>query len=140
MSSKITLHASAVASGSRGVLITGASGTGKSSLALQLMAFGADLVADDRVELTPQDTTGLLMMAPDALSGIIEARGIGLLAAKPVEAYAVLHVDLDHAETDRLPLKRSKVIGGVAIPSLHRVESPAFPAMVLAYLEGGRVA
>lgn len=140
MSSKITLHASAVASGSRGVLITGASGSGKSSLALQLMAFGAELVADDRVELTPHDTSGLLMAAPDALSGVIEARGVGLLSAKSVNAYAVLHVDLDHAETNRLPPTRSKVISGVAIPSLYRVESPAFAAMVLAYLEGGRVA
>ena len=34
-----------------GVLILGASGAGKSSVALKLLAMGARLVADDRVEL-----------------------------------------------------------------------------------------
>ena len=32
-------------------MITGASGAGKSALALQLIALGAELVADDRTEL-----------------------------------------------------------------------------------------
>ena len=45
------LHASCVAWQGRGALILGRSGAGKSALALQLMAFGADLVSDDRTEL-----------------------------------------------------------------------------------------
>ena len=44
-----TIHASAVALGPVGLLIMGASGSGKSSLALELMARGAKLVADDQV-------------------------------------------------------------------------------------------
>ena len=36
----------------RGVLILGPSGAGKSTLALRLMALGATLVADDRVEVS----------------------------------------------------------------------------------------
>jgi len=46
------LHATAVAFDQKAVVITGPSGAGKSSLALQMMAFGADLVADDQVILT----------------------------------------------------------------------------------------
>ena len=46
------VHASCVTVQGRGVLITGASGSGKSALALSLMALGADLVADDRVILS----------------------------------------------------------------------------------------
>ena len=41
------LHASFVAINGRGVLILGPSGAGKSALALQLIAFGAKLVAGD---------------------------------------------------------------------------------------------
>lgn len=134
------IHASAVAIGSRGALITGASGTGKSSLALQLMAYGAELVADDRVELTLKEEQALLMAAPASLLGLVEARGVGLLSAYPVTAYAALHIDLDHVEDERLPVLRQKVIEGVSLPSLYRVESPSFAAMILAYLKGGRVA
>ncbi|MEO1532556.1 MAG: serine kinase, partial [Pseudomonadota bacterium] len=43
------LHASAVALGERGLLILGPSGAGKTRLALELVALGAELVADDRV-------------------------------------------------------------------------------------------
>ena len=45
------VHASCVARDGRAVLIRGASGSGKSGLALQLMALGAGLVADDRTRL-----------------------------------------------------------------------------------------
>ena len=45
------LNASCVAWQGRGALILGRSGAGKSALALQLMALGADLVSDDRTEL-----------------------------------------------------------------------------------------
>lgn len=48
------LHASCVALDGRGLLILGPSGSGKSALALELMALGADLVADDRTEIEGQ--------------------------------------------------------------------------------------
>jgi len=50
MTATTTIHASCVAVDGKGLLITGASGSGKSALALQLMAFGAHLIADDRVK------------------------------------------------------------------------------------------
>ena len=49
------VHASCVALDRRAVLLRGASGCGKSALALQLMALGATLVADDRVILRLRD-------------------------------------------------------------------------------------
>ena len=51
----LIMHASCVAVQGKGVLILGPSGAGKSSLALQLMALGADLVADDRTEISVQN-------------------------------------------------------------------------------------
>ncbi|MDA3887407.1 MAG: serine kinase, partial [Allgaiera sp.] len=59
------LHASCVALDGRGVLILGPSGAGKSGLALQLMALGARLVADDRTRLNPR-AGRLIARAPSA--------------------------------------------------------------------------
>ena len=50
----VNIHASCVAFGGKGVLLLGASGAGKSSLALRLVDDGARLVADDRCDLFPR--------------------------------------------------------------------------------------
>lgn len=61
-----------------GVLILGASGAGKSDLALRLIATGAMLVADDRCDLFV--TSGYLHAAvPRTLAGLIEVRGVGIV-------------------------------------------------------------
>lgn len=62
-----------------GVLLLGESGSGKSDLALRLIARGAKLVADDRVEIFAQDRA-LFARAPASLAGLIEARGLGIVA------------------------------------------------------------
>jgi HPr kinase/phosphorylase len=135
-----TIHATCVALNRRGVLILGPSGSGKSALALQLMALGCALVSDDQTVLTPQDGT-LTARAPAALKGRIEARGIGILAADAISAARiVLAVDLAQAETDRLPPERRVTIHGCSIPLVHRVESAHFPAAILQYLWAGRIA
>lgn len=134
----LTLHASAISFAGRGLLILGQSGAGKSSLALELMAFGATLVADDQVAVTPQPDQQPLMTAPAAIAGLIEARGIGLLRHAFKPARLTDAVDLDREETMRLPEARETVIAGCRIPCLSRVEHPAFAAMVFAYLKGGR--
>jgi HPr kinase/phosphorylase len=119
-------------------LIFGASGSGKSGLALQLMAFGCELVSDDRTVVAARNGV-LLATAPARIRGRIEARGVGLLAAAPAAAARiVLAVDLDRTESDRLPPWRSRTVLGVELPLLHGVESAHFPAAVLQYLKAGR--
>lgn len=131
-----TLHASAVAIGPAGLLIIGASGSGKSTLALQLIGLGATLIADDGVIATPRDGA-LWLSAPDTLRDRIEARHLGILASASAPAWATAVVDLDRAETKRLPTARTIEIAQVSLPLLQKVESPAFPAMLLTYLRGG---
>ena len=133
-----TLHASAVAVGKRGLLITGASGSGKSTLALQLIGLGATLVSDDRVAVHRQAEGGLLMVPPEPIEGLIEARGLGLLTAPATRAAAIAVVDLDQTETDRLPEPATLMIAGETLPLIRRVESPAFDTMLHLYLKGGR--
>jgi hypothetical protein len=48
-------HASAVVSGKRAIVLSGASGSGKSTLAAELVALGAEMLADDVVALEPGD-------------------------------------------------------------------------------------
>lgn len=134
------IHASTVAADGRAALILGPSGSGKSALALQLMAAGATLVSDDQTLLSRR---GDLLWAepPPPLAGRIEARGVGLLAAPHLAgARVVLAVDLTHPETARLPPVRTAEHFGVTIPCLHRVDSAHFPAAILLCLRGGRIA
>ncbi|WGW05174.1 HPr kinase/phosphorylase [Tropicibacter oceani] len=135
----LVLHASAVAVDGRAILIRGASGSGKSSLALALMALGAQLVADDRVIVTARDGGAPWLAAPATIAGLIEARGLGILRAEAVDgAELALVIDLDETETDRLPPKRETVVMNRAVPLLHLCETAYFPAAVLQYIKGGR--
>lgn len=130
------MHGSAVALNSAGLLITGQAGAGKSSLALELMALGASLVADDQVVLT-RKPEGLLMSAPTTLEGKIEARGIGILKCDATPAWLRIVVDMDHAETRRLPELLEIAISGERVRLIRRVETPAFASMLYVLLKGG---
>ena len=132
------LHATTVAWQGRACLIRGASGTGKSALALQLMGYGAGLVADDRTILTETDA-GVVASCPEPLLGLIEARGVGLLEAEPhPPCPVVLVVDLDRQETERLPPRRTADLLGHALPLVHDTGTGAFAASILQYLKAGR--
>ena len=75
-------HASAVVLGDRGIVIAGASGAGKTQLALALISharsFGlfARLVADDQILLSAHDGR-LVCAAPATIAGLVEVRGVG---------------------------------------------------------------
>lgn len=132
------VHATCVAHKGRGLVIMGASGSGKSALGLQLIALGAELVADDRVRLI-QTKGGVTADAPTSIKGLIEARGVGVLNAPSVGPVPVhLLVDLDIAETDRLPPFRTRQLGAHSLPLVHNSTNTHFPAALLLYLAHGR--
>jgi HPr kinase/phosphorylase len=134
------LHASCVALGLKGLLIVGPSGSGKSGLALALMAAGCMLVADDRTVVTRNG--GHLFAAPPAgLEGQIEARGVGILNATHVSSTLLnLAVDLGRAETGRLPGFHEFECLGLRLPLVLGPISAHFPASVLQCLRAGRAA
>ena len=124
--------------GASGVLFAGASGAGKSTLALSLLALGAQLVSDDKVQVSQRDGVPWLDRPPD-LPPWIESRGLGLLGAEISEgAWLRLVVDLDETEPQRLPPRRHVVVCGAEIPLVYRVDSPHFPSALLHYLKFGR--
>ncbi len=85
-----------------GVLLLGKSGAGKSDVALRLIALGARLVSDDRTDLYA-DRGRLFGRAPATIKGLIEARGVGIVALPhAAKARIALAVSLDSAPK-RLP-------------------------------------
>ncbi len=133
-------HGTCVAVQGAGVLIIGASGVGKSALALRLMALGAQLVADDRVDLRAQGEHVMADAMPQ-VRGLIEARGIGLLRAEPAGAVPLAYVvDLDHPEPARLPEPAQVQVLGHMVPLLRAADVPNLAAALMQLVKMGRVA
>ncbi|PRY19865.1 Hpr(Ser) kinase/phosphatase [Aliiruegeria haliotis] len=116
----VILHASTVALGDGGLLILGPSGAGKSSLALDLIALGAELVADDRTHVRTSNGE-LVATAPESIAGRIEARHVGLLTIPfRTNVPLALAIDLGQPEPERLPPRRTTEILGVPLTMLYR--------------------
>jgi HPr kinase/phosphorylase len=130
----MNIHATTVVVNGHAVVIMGRSGSGKSALALQLIAMGAMLVADDQTLIDVQDGE-LWASRPQSLPNKIEARGIGLLTVKMgARSKIALTIDLDTSQTDRLPQPDTITIHGQKITVWRKVEGPHFPAAILVYL------
>ena len=74
----LTVHGVLLAIDGLGVLLMGASGSGKSELALELVTRGHRLVADDAVECHRQGDR-VQGRCPPLLAGFIQVRGLGIL-------------------------------------------------------------
>lgn len=106
------LHATTICVAGRAVLIRGPSGSGKSDLALRCLTIGASainataarLVADDQTIVTRRGAV-ISVCAPDAIAGLLEVRGVGVLTLDyDLEAELALVVELaDAASQPRLP-------------------------------------
>lgn len=102
------------------------------------MGHGARLVADDRVNLRLEAGSVVARAAPN-LAGLIEARGIGLLWAEPLQSTRLIAVvDLDRVETERLPPNREIHLLGRRLGLLYRVEGPHFAPALMQFLKAGR--
>lgn len=136
-STSITLHASSVSLDGKALLILGDSGSGKSSLALQLLGLGADLIVDDRTTL--QVVNGALhAQCPAPIKGLIEARGVGILRLPPAPpAPITLIVDLNKHEESRLPHPHSATFLGITVGCLWNAPSSHFASAVLLCLRYG---
>jgi HPr kinase/phosphorylase len=121
------LHATAVIHGESGVLILGPSGSGKSALALALMARASAagafcaLIGDDRVFI--RNAHGRLIARGAAnVAGLIERRMAGLIAMRH-EPAAIVRLAVELCERGRrwprLPEDNDRVIiGEVGLPRL----------------------
>lgn len=118
-----------------GVLLTGASGVGKSELALELISRGSGLIADDVVELYRVGPETIEGRCPALLRDFLEVRGLGVLNVRTIFGEAALrprknlkiivHLERPGGEVvplERLPLRPGTeevmgvTIGKVTIP------------------------
>ncbi len=134
------LHGTVVSIGGRGVLLRGASGAGKSDLALRLIALGAVLVADDQVRLRP-DGARLLASPPDSIAGLIELRGVGIRRL-PYEADVPLALVVDLVapeDVERLPDRAAVELDGkmISLLALAPFDASAAIKLMLAVDEEG---
>lgn len=130
----VLVHGSCVAFGERAVLIIGQSGSGKSGLALQMIALGAVLVADDGVRL---QRAGDLVLArpPENLQGQIEARGIGILSTVfRHDVPVVLVVDLDKVAGARMPDAQKYTLLGLHLPLISGKDVPNLASALMVKL------
>lgn len=132
-----SFHGTCVARGSHGLLIAGTSGSGKSDLALRLLAGGWRLVADDRVILQRRD--GLLIaQAPETIRGLIEVRGIGVVRLRSAEmaeetrVAGLLRLVPDWQAVPRMPEAAEEPVAGASVPAL-----PFHPFELSAPLKAG---
>ena len=114
------IHATCVEKAGQGVLLLGESGSGKSDLALRLLAAGWQLVADDQVLLQVQENA-LYANAPILLQGMIEVYGLGICKVPFVlSAKIFLAVQLQPlgAVIERLPEPEYNEYWGIKIPQI----------------------
>lgn len=82
LADRVMIHGVLVDIYGEGVLITGASGIGKSETALELIKRGHRLIADDAVEIKKIADRRLIGSCPEIIRYLIELRGIGIINVK----------------------------------------------------------
>ena len=108
------VHATCVDIAGLGVLILGEPGAGKSDLALRLIADGALLVSDDQtlVEVVGDE---LRATAPATIEGLIEARGVGIVAGPFKRASRVVLAVQLTPTIERMPEPRTWSLPGASV-------------------------
>ncbi len=127
MTGRVLANRTCVAVRGRAVLIEGAPGSGKSSLALALVDRGATLVGDDAVAIR-RSGQHLVASPPAEIAGKLEVRGVGIVEVPTCSAPVSLILVLG-ASAPRFPEQLvQREIDGVAIPELPFVPGDAVQA------------
>lgn len=129
----LTLHANCLILGEKGVLLTGASASGKSALTLALIeraswaGHNGCLVSDDYTRLFPQDGK-LYGQVPEELAGGIEIRGAGLYQMPFRRETAIDFIVLLSNDGERYPSGKTITYCGIerplyTLPTLDRADA-----------------
>ena len=103
----------------RGALVMGEAGAGKSDLMLRALGSGFRLAADDRVVVW-RSGGAAYGRAPDPIAGLIELRGVGVVAepALPLAEIGLIVRCQSSADIARLPDAECEDLAGAPIPLL----------------------
>lgn len=122
---RVNLHATVIVVAARGILFTGPSGSGKSSLAFACLAEAragghhAALIGDDQVFIEVH-AGGVIAERPDSIAGLIELRHSAIVAVNSQRRCVVDVAVLPVSPTaERLPdeaTQRFRPMAGVDLP------------------------
>jgi HPr kinase/phosphorylase len=112
MDDDVRIHGTCVARDGAGVLILGPSGAGKSDLALRLLDRGFELVADDQVHISDN-----VAWAPEALAGLLEVRGLGIVRLSYLSRASLKLVVALTSGSERLP--SPEIHPSLGLPMVH---------------------
>ena len=146
LAERVTLHGVYMEVMSTGVFITGASGIGKSELALELLSRDHRLIGDDAIEFSRLSGDVVEGRCPDLLNDFLEVRGLGILNVRAmfgetaVRRAKILHMIIRleelsaerHAQIDRLRAEQeTRDILGVKVPEVVLFVAPGRNLAVL---------
>ncbi len=143
MNAAETIHACCVAVGEAGLLIRGPSGTGKSTLAREVVSWArqagsfARLVSDDRTRIEAKHGR-LVASSVEPLEGLMEIRGFGIVR-QPFEPAAVIRLVIDLCgEPPRYPDEqdRNTILCGIMVPRLQMRAGAVSADVALSCLRG----
>ncbi|MBX3530540.1 MAG: HPr kinase/phosphorylase [Rhizobiaceae bacterium] len=123
MTTPPNLHACAVVLGRTGLLVTGASGSGKTELCLGLIAacraegVFARLVSDDQVFLSIRSGR-LVVNAPQTIAGLVELRGFAPAPVATLPAMVADRMVRMVPAAPRFAEPATEVLHGIALPRL----------------------
>ncbi len=115
-----------------GVLVTGASGIGKSEIGLELISRGHRLIADDMVEFSRQGKGIIVGQSPETLRYHMEIRGLGILNIRDLYGAAAitdtkrLTLIVELVPWDQVAIE-DRVLGGDSEMNIHDVAIPRVP-------------
>ena len=143
---RVTLHGVFMEVMQTGVLLAGASGVGKSELALDLLNRGHCLIADDTPEFSRAASGAVVGRCPEVIRDFLEVRGLGVINVramfgdKAVMSHAELNIILQLkamgvellAKVDRLRASHDTFV--VLEKEVSRITLPVAPGRNLAIL------
>lgn len=124
----VNIHATAIVTGTTGLIFLGPSGSGKSALAFDCLSearlYGqfAALVADDQVFIS-RFGTQVMGARPETIRGLIELRHSGIARVESIPR-AILHyavLPVHRATAERLPVQgtQATLLDDVRLPAIY---------------------
>jgi len=134
LAQQITCHGVFMEVFSVGVIISGASGIGKSELALELISRGHRLVADDAPQLSRIAPDTLTGHCPELLRDCLEVRGLGILNVRAMFGDSavitskylklIIHLELLNPDMFQGELEENRLVGNISSKKLLGIEIP----------------
>ena len=110
------IHSTCVSLNKKGILIIGKSSAGKSSLGLDLIFAGGNLISDDITEISLQNND-LIAYVPKNLPRGLEVRNFGIIKVPMINHTIIdIVIDLNKVEKKRIPKKKYISIMGIKKP------------------------